>query len=89
LGTNTAVNTCLAAIDKIRDTADAHERVFSSKYDGRDTGDFAAFRFSDSRCAEMAILPEENTDIEDIIKAFGNTEPVFQSLRTLMYCSGR
>ncbi len=57
IGYDTAVNTCLAAIDKIRDTADAHERVFFIEVMGRDTG-YIAVRSAISGGAEMAIIPE-------------------------------
>lgn len=67
IGYDTAVNTCLAAIDKIRDTADAHERCFFIEVMGRDTG-YIAVRSAIAGGAEMAILPEDKTDTEDIIK---------------------
>ena len=75
IGYDTAVNTCLAAIDKIRDTADAHERCFFIEVMGRDTG-YIAVRSAISGGAEMAILPETKTDIEDIIKRlkYGTSE---------------
>ncbi len=75
IGYDTAVNTCLAAIDKIRDTADAHERCFFIEVMGRDTG-YIAVRSAIAGGAEMAILPEVNTDVEDIIKRlkYGTSE---------------
>jgi 6-phosphofructokinase 1 len=71
IGYDTAVNTCLAAIDKIRDTADAHERCFFIEVMGRDTG-YIAVRSAIAGGAEMAILPETKTDVTDIIKRLKN-----------------
>ena len=71
IGYDTAVNTCLAAIDKIRDTADAHERVFFIEVMGRDTG-YIAVRSAIAGGAEMAIIPEENHNIPAIIDRLKN-----------------
>jgi 6-phosphofructokinase 1 len=71
IGYDTAVNTCLAAIDKIRDTADAHERVFFIEVMGRDTG-YIAVRSAIAGGAEMAIIPEENHNIPAIINRLKN-----------------
>ena len=65
IGYDTALNTALDAIDKIRDTADAHERMFLVEVMGRDAG-FIALETSISGGAELALLPEELTDIDDI-----------------------
>jgi 6-phosphofructokinase 1 len=71
IGYDTAVNTCLAAIDKIRDTADAHERVFFIEVMGRDTG-YIAVRGAIAGGAEMAIIPERDFDINSLIDRFKN-----------------
>ncbi|MEP1150724.1 MAG: 6-phosphofructokinase [Balneola sp.] len=65
IGYDTALNTALDAIDKIRDTADAHERMFLVEVMGRDAG-FIALETSISGGAELSLLPEELTDIDDI-----------------------
>ncbi len=65
IGYDTALNTALEAIDKIRDTADAHERMFLVEVMGRDAG-FIALETSIAGGAELALLPEELTDIDDI-----------------------
>lgn len=65
IGYDTALNTALDAIDKIRDTADAHERMFLVEVMGRDAG-FIALETSIAGGAELALLPEELTDIDDI-----------------------
>ena len=66
IGYDTAVNTALAAIDKIRDTADAHERIFFIEVMGRDTG-YIAMRSAISGGAEMALMPETKTSIKEVI----------------------
>jgi len=71
IGYDTAVNTCLAAIDKIRDTADAHERVFFIEVMGRDTG-YIAVRSAISGGAEMAIIPEDVYNTKEIIDRLQN-----------------
>ena len=65
IGYDTALNTALEAIDKIRDTADAHERMFLVEVMGRDTG-FIALETAIACGAELALLPEELTDIKEI-----------------------
>ncbi len=65
IGYDTALNTALDAIDKIRDTADAHERMFLVEVMGRDTG-FIALETAIACGAELALLPEELTDINEV-----------------------
>ena len=66
IGYDTAVNTALSAIDKIRDTADAHDRIFFVEVMGRDTG-YIAVRSAISGGAEMALMPETKTSTKEII----------------------
>jgi 6-phosphofructokinase 1 len=66
IGYDTAVNTALSAIDKIRDTADAHERILFIEVMGRDTG-YIAVRSAIAGGAEMALMPETKTSIQDVI----------------------
>ena len=65
IGYDTALNTALDAIDKIRDTADAHERMFLVEVMGRDAG-FIALETGIAGGAELSLLPEEFTNINDI-----------------------
>src|ERR1700744_270924 len=67
LGFDTATNTVIEAIDKIRDTADAHDRLFFIEVMGRDSGAIA-LRAGISCGAEAILLPEKATAIEDLIK---------------------
>ncbi len=65
IGYDTALNTAMQAIDKIRDTADAHERLFLVEVMGRDAG-FIALETGIACGAELIILPEAIEKIEDI-----------------------
>ncbi len=71
IGYDTALNTALEAIDKIRDTADAHERLFLVEVMGRDAG-FIALETSIAGGAELVLLPEELTQIDDVKSQLNN-----------------
>jgi 6-phosphofructokinase 1 len=66
LGFDTATNTVIEAIDKIRDTADAHDRLFFIEVMGRDSGAIA-LRAGISCGAEAILLPEKATAIDELI----------------------
>ncbi len=66
VGFDTAVNTALDAIDKIRDTATSHERVFVVEVMGREHG-FLALEVAIAAGAEVVILPEHPLTIQQII----------------------
>lgn len=68
LGFDTATNTVIEAIDKIRDTADAHDRLFFIEVMGRDSGAIA-LRAGISCGAEAILLPEKETAIENLIES--------------------
>lgn len=65
IGFDTAVNTALDAIDRIRDTADAHNRVFFVEVMGRDSG-FIALNAGISGGAESIMLPEVMNDYDSL-----------------------
>ena len=65
IGYDTALNTAMEAIDKIRDTADAHERLFLVEVMGRDAG-FIALETGLAIGAELILLPEALQDIDEI-----------------------
>ncbi|WP_226583665.1 6-phosphofructokinase [Halobacillus litoralis] len=66
IGFDTALNTIIDAIDKIRDTATSHERTFIIEVMGRDAGDLALWAgLADG--AESIIIPEAEDEFEDII----------------------
>jgi len=67
IGFDTAVNTALSAIDKIRDTATSHSRVFVVETMGRDRG-FIALAVGLAAGAEGILVPEVKTDMNDLYK---------------------
>lgn len=67
IGFDTALNTVIEAIDKIRDTATSHERTFIIEVMGRDAGDLALWAGL-AGGAETILIPEQNFDIDDMIE---------------------
>jgi 6-phosphofructokinase 1 len=70
IGYDTALNTIIEAVDKIRDTATSHERLFFIEVMGRDAG-FLALNSALASGAEAAIIPERETQedqLEELIK---------------------
>ena len=66
IGYDTAINTAMNAIDNIKDTASAHDRVFFVEVMGRDAG-FIALRAGLAVGAEDVLIPETRTDIQGIV----------------------
>lgn len=73
IGFDTAVNTAVEAIDKIRDTMDAHDRLFIVEVMGRDAG-YIALHSGIATGAENIIIPETKTDIDNLIDSLTNNE---------------
>lgn len=67
IGYDTTLNTITQCIDKIRDTATSHERIFFVEVMGRDAG-FLAQNSAIAAGAEAAIIPEDSTDSDQLIK---------------------
>lgn len=67
IGYDTALNTVIDAIDKIRDTASSHHRIFFVEVMGRNAG-FIALNSALASGAESVLIPEELTDIESLAK---------------------
>ncbi len=65
IGYDTALNTILDAVDKIRDTASSHERLFFIEVMGRDAG-FLALNGAIASGAEAAIIPEISTEVDQL-----------------------
>lgn len=65
IGFDTALNTIIEAIDKIRDTASSHERTFIVEVMGRDAGDLALWSGL-AGGAETVLVPEHKKDIKEI-----------------------
>lgn len=67
IGYDTAINTVVDAIDKIRDTASSHDRLFFIEVMGRDAG-FIALRAGIAGGAEAILVPEFTTDMDKLIE---------------------
>ncbi|MDA8761777.1 6-phosphofructokinase [Flavobacteriaceae bacterium] len=66
IGYDTALNTAVEAIDKIRDTASSHNRLFFVEVMGRDAG-FIALNAGVGAGAEEILIPEENLGLERLL----------------------
>src|SRR5687768_11968500 len=73
IGFDTAVNTAVEAIDKIRDTMDAHDRLFIIEVMGRDAG-YIALHSGIATGAEHILIPERKTDMEELINSLQEKE---------------
>ena len=67
IGYDTAINTAMEAIDKIKDTANADARLFFIEVMGRDVG-FIALRSGIATGAETVLMPETSTSIKELVK---------------------
>ena len=65
IGYDTALNTIVYCVDKIRDTATSHDRIFFVEVMGRDAG-FLAQNSAIAAGAEAAIIPEDQTDVDQL-----------------------
>ncbi len=65
IGYDTALNTIVECVDKIRDTANSHDRIFFVEVMGRDAG-FLTQNSAIAAGAEAAIIPEDQTDIDQL-----------------------
>ena len=66
IGYDTAINTVVEAVDKIRDTAESHDRLFIVEVMGRDSG-LIALRSGIGTGAESILIPETRTDINALM----------------------
>ena len=65
IGYDTTMNTIVECVDRIRDTAQSHERIFFVEVMGRDAG-FLAQNSAIASGAEAAIIPEDSTDVDQL-----------------------
>ncbi|MCB0763983.1 MAG: 6-phosphofructokinase [Flavobacteriales bacterium] len=72
IGFDTAVNTAVAAIDKIRDTASSHDRLFFVEVMGRNSG-FIAQACAVAAGAEFVLLPERPQGISELVEALADS----------------
>ena len=71
IGYDTALNTIMECVDKIRDTATSHERLFFIEVMGRDAG-FLALNGATASGAEAAIIPEISTEVDQLAELIKN-----------------
>lgn len=71
IGFDTAINTAMEAIDKIKDTANAHDRLFFIEVMGRDAG-YIAMAAGIATGAEAVLIPEHKTNLDDLVQVLQN-----------------
>ena len=72
IGFDTAVNTAIEAVDRIRDTADSHNRLFFVEVMGRDTG-YIALNTGIGSGAGAILIPESSIDVDTLVKHLEKT----------------
>lgn len=73
IGYDTALNTVVEAVDKIRDTANSHNRLFLVEVMGRDAGDIA-LNAGIGAGAEEILIPEQNMGRERLLESLGRSK---------------
>jgi len=87
IGFDTAVNTAVEAIDKIRDTAEAHDRLFVIEVMGRDAG-YIALHSGIATGAENILIPERKTEMEKIITQLAEKERRHKLVNLIVVAEG-
>ena len=87
IGYDTALNTAMEAIDKIRDTATSHNRVFFVEVMGRDAG-FIALNSGIASGALDILIPERKDSIEDLFATFEKAEKAGKSSSIVVVAEG-
>ncbi len=87
IGFDTAVNTAVSAIDKIRDTAEAHDRLFIVEVMGRDAG-YIALNSGIACGAEDILIPETATDIDAVLQRIDQDERRKKTVHILVVAEG-
>ncbi len=87
IGFDTAVNTAVEAIDKIRDTAESHDRLFIVEVMGRDAG-YIALNSGIACGAEDILLPETHTDISEVLERIDFDERRKKTVHILVVAEG-
>ncbi|MSQ78096.1 MAG: 6-phosphofructokinase [Flavobacteriaceae bacterium] len=87
IGFDTAVNTAIDAIDKIRDTADSHNRTFFVEVMGRHAG-FIAMDVGICGGAEAILLPDIPTDMDELVRFFTTDKKKQKSFSIVVVAEG-
>ncbi|MGM0547069.1 MAG: 6-phosphofructokinase [Bacteroidota bacterium] len=87
VGFDTAVNTVVEAVDKIRDTATSHNRLFFIEVMGRDAG-FIAVYSGIAAGSEEILIPEKDRGIEQLFESLARTSQRKKSSRLVIVAEG-
>ena len=87
LGYDTALNTVMEAIDKIRDTAISHDRLFFVEVMGRDAGHIA-LNSGIAIGAQEILIPEENVGIEELIDSLKKSKKAGKTSSIVVVAEG-
>ena len=87
IGYDTAINTVVEAIDKIRDTATSHNRLFFVEVMGRDSG-FIALNTGIGSGAEEILIPERNTGIKGMMASLDKSKKIGKSSGIVVVTEG-
>ncbi|WP_027377190.1 6-phosphofructokinase [Kaistella palustris] len=87
IGYDTALNTAMEAIDKIRDTATSHNRIFFVEVMGRDAG-FIALNSGLATGAIGILIPEKKDSIEDLFSTFERAEKAGKASSIVVVAEG-
>ena len=87
LGYDTALNTTVEAIDKIRDTASAHDRLFFVEVMGRDAG-FIALNAGVGAGAEEILIPEEDLGLDRLVESLKKSKRSGKSSSIVVVAEG-
>lgn len=87
IGFDTATNTVVDAVDKIRDTATSHNRLFFVEVMGRNSG-FIALKAGIATGAIAIILPEDEMSVEELVETLRSTEESGKSSSIVIVAEG-
>ncbi len=87
IGYDTAVNTVVDCIDKIRDTAASHDRLFFVEVMGRDAG-FIALRSGIASGADAILIPEYKTDLDELVATLKNRHAMRKTSNIVVVSEG-
>ncbi len=87
IGFDTALNTVVEAIDKIRDTATSHNRLFFIECMGRDAG-FIALNAGIAGGATEVLIPEDDKTIHDLVKKLEYSRSVNKTSNIVLVAEG-
>lgn len=87
IGFDTAVNTAIEAVDRIRDTADSHNRLFFVEVMGRDTG-YIALNTGIGSGAGAILIPESSIDVDTLIKHLEKTAKLQKLFSLIIVAEG-